>query len=68
MGSVSTSERREPAVVEQLYTEFHSWLLARYTAMCHDSAMAEDLVQETFLRALTHIGDLQDLSSEQRRA
>lgn len=30
--------------------------------------MAEDLVQETFLRALTHTGDLQDLSSEQRRA
>ena len=55
-------------MVEQLYTEFHSRLLARCTAMCHDSAMAEDLVQETFLRALTHIGDLQDLSSEQRRA
>lgn len=48
MGSVSTSERREPAVVEQLYTEFHSRLLARCTAMCHDSAMAEDLVQKPF--------------------
>ena len=40
--------------------------------MCYltllDMREAEDAAQETFLRALTHIGDLQDLSSEQRRA
>ena len=55
-------------MIETLFTEFHSCLLARCTALCRDSATAEDLVQETFLRALTHMGDLQDLSREQRRA
>ena len=55
-------------MIEALYTQFHTYLLARCTALCRDSAEAEDLVQETFLRALTHIGDIQDLSREQCRA
>ncbi len=55
-------------MIEALYTKFHSQLLARCTAMCRDTAMAEDLVQETFLRALTHIGDIQDLNRKQCQA
>lgn len=55
-------------MIEELYTEFHSRLLARCTALCGDGATAEDLVQETFLRALTHMGDIQDLSREQCQA
>ena len=55
-------------MIEELYTEFHSRLLARCTALCGDGAAAEDLVQETFLRALTHMGDIQDLSREQCQA
>lgn len=55
-------------MIEALYTQFHTYLLARCTALCQDSAEAEDLVQETFLRALTHIGNIQDLSREQCRA
>ena len=55
-------------MIEALYTQFHTYLLARCTALCRDSAEAEDLVQETFLRALTHIGNIQDLSREQCRA
>lgn len=55
-------------MIEQLYTEFHTQLLKRCAALCRDGGAAEDLVQETFLRALTHLGDLQDLSREQRRA
>ena len=54
-------------MIEALYTEFHIYLLARCTALCRDGATAEDLVQETFLRALTHMGVLQVLRRAQRR-
>lgn len=55
-------------MIESLYTEFYKELLARCVAMCRDRAAAEDLVQETFLRALTHAEDVEDLSRGQCRA
>lgn len=61
-------EGRNGDLIESLYTDFYDELLARCVAMCHDRGTAEDLVQETFLRALTHVEDVQDLSRGQCRA
>ena len=61
-------EGRNGDLIESLYTDFYDELLARCVAMCHDWGTAEDLVQETFLRALTHVEDVQDLSRGQCRA
>ena len=54
--------------LEELYGKFYKELLAYCTAMTKGGAAAEDLVQETCLRAMTHWGDLQDLSGGQRRS
>ena len=54
--------------LEALYGKFYKELLAYCTAMTKGRAAAEDLVQETYLRAMAHWGDLQDLSGGQRRA
>lgn len=55
-------------MVEELYSEFYDELLRYCTSIAQDHATAEDLLQETWLRALTHLGDLEDLSRGQRRA
>ena len=47
--------------LEELYGKFYKEILA-YCAAMTKSAAAEDLVQETYLRAMTHWGDLEDLS------
>lgn len=54
--------------VQDLYTKFHKELLAYCKAMTKSSASAEDLVQETYLRAFTHWEDVEDLSAGQCRA
>lgn len=54
--------------IEELYGKFYKDILAYCSAMTKDSAAAEDLVQETYMRAMTHWGDLEDLSRGQRRA
>ncbi len=54
--------------METLYREAYPALLARCVAMAGgDRATGEDLCQETFLRALQHMGDLEDLSGGQQR-
>ena len=53
--------------LEELYGKFYKEILA-YCAAMTKSAAAEDLVQETYLRAMTHWGDLEDLSRGQCRA
>ena len=55
-------------MVEELYTDFYEQLLGWCTALVHSRAAAEDLVQETFLRAMGHLGDLEVLGRVQRRA
>lgn len=54
--------------IENLYGQFRSDLLTYCTAMTKSRASAEDLVQETYLRAFTHWDDVEDLSANQCRA
>jgi len=54
--------------VQDLYTKFYKELLAYCAAMTKNRASAEDLVQETYLKAFTHWDDVEDLSTGQRRA
>lgn len=54
--------------LEDLYGKFYKEMLAYCTAMTRSRSPAEDLVQETYLRAFTHWADLADLSKSQRRA
>lgn len=55
-------------MVEELYTQLKSQLAGYCRALTHDRAEAEDLVQETYLRAMLHLEDLRELSGGQRRA
>lgn len=55
-------------MIEDLYQTHRSWLMQWCTAMTGDRATAEDVVQDTFLRAMSHIDTLEDLSPEQTRA
>ena len=54
--------------VQDLYTKFYKELLTYCKAMTKSTASAEDLVQETYLRAFTHWDDVEDLSTSQCRA
>ncbi|MDE7260741.1 MAG: RNA polymerase sigma factor [Oscillospiraceae bacterium] len=54
--------------VQDLYTKFYQELLAYCKAMTKSKSAAEDLVQETFLKAFTHWDSVEDLSTNQRRA
>ena len=55
-------------MAEELYTDFYDQLLGWCTARVRSPAAAEDLVQETFLRAMDHLEDLEPLNRAQRRA
>ena len=56
-------------MVEELYTVFREPLLRYCCAITDgDAAGAEDLVQETFLRALGHLAELENLSRAQQQA
>ena len=54
--------------LEELYGKFYKEIITYCTAMTKNRASAEDLVQETYLRAFTRWEDLEDLSRGQRRA
>ena len=53
-------------MVEELYTTFRKDLLRYCTAMTQ--AGAEDLVQETFLRAMAHLDELEDMGRSRQRS
>lgn len=55
-------------MLEELYAGFYDQLLGWCTARVHSREAAEDLVQETFLRAMGHLEDLEPLRPAQRRA
>lgn len=55
-------------MIEELYTSFYDELLYYCVSLSHDRAAAEDLVQETYMRALSHVEDIQDLSRAQCRS
>ena len=54
--------------VQDLYIKFQKELLTYCKAMTKNKSSAEDLVQETYLRAFTHWEDVEDLSTSQCRA
>lgn len=54
--------------VHELYTTFRQELTAYAVSMTKNRDAAEDLVQETFLRALTHIQELEELGEKPCRA
>ena len=54
--------------IEELYGTFYKEMLSYCTALTHRRSAAEDLVQETYLRAMNHWDDFQDLSRNQSRA
>lgn len=59
---------REGSGLEELYQETQDALLRYCVSLAHDESAAEDLAQETFLRAWTHLDELEDLAPAQRRA
>lgn len=54
--------------MEELYEKHYQELVRVCTSLARDRSAAEDLAQETFLRALTHLGELLDMKPEQKRA
>ena len=54
--------------VHELYMSFHRELTAYAAAMTHDRSSAEDLVQETFLRALSHMDELRPMGQKPCRS
>lgn len=55
-------------MIDELYDTLYQELTGWCTAMTGNKAMAEDLVQEAFLRALLHAGLLEALDAGKRRA
>lgn len=55
-------------MLEQMYTRYHPWLVQWCTAMTGDPHLAEDLAQDTFLRALEHLEQLEQLGENQLRS
>lgn len=60
--------RKEPGMIDELYAACHKELVGWCAAMTRDLPLAEDLVQEAFLRALVHEEVLKVLTFHQRRA
>ena len=55
-------------IIADLYTTEREALLRYAGSLTHDRSRAEDLVQEAFVRAMSHLDLLVDLTRGQRRA
>jgi RNA polymerase sigma-70 factor (ECF subfamily) len=55
-------------MIELLYTKYHSELLKYCISLSHDHVFAEDIVQESFMRALSNADILNELTEPQCRA
>ena len=55
-------------MLTELYTVHRTELLKYCVSLCGSMALAEDLVQEVFIKALSNLGTLEKLSAKQRRA
>ena len=55
-------------MIEELYADHYQELLRYCQALTDAWAAAEDLVQETYLRAMTHLEDIRDLNRRQQRS
>lgn len=54
--------------MEELYEKYYRELLAFGTRMCGSRESAEDLIQETFIKALINAATVENLSPSQQRA
>ena len=54
--------------IDEIYTEFEGRLRGYAITLTKDSFRADDLVQETFIRAMTNLHLLESLAQHQRRA
>ena len=55
-------------MITELYTVYQQELLKYCAMICGNTGDAEDLLQETFMRALANLDVLEDLDEKQRRA
>lgn len=55
-------------MIEALYSVHREPLLRYCIVMCRDMALAEDIVHNTFMRAMAHIGDLMEMNAPQVRS
>ena len=55
-------------MLEQFYRNWREELTGWSCAMVQDPVLAEDLVQEAFVRAMNHLETLESLSETQQRA
>ena len=55
-------------MINELYTEYRSELLKYCCMICGNISDAEDLLQETFMRALSNLDLLEELGEKERRA
>ena len=54
--------------IEKMYDELYNELLSWCFTMCGDKTLAEDCVQEGFVRAMINFKTLLPLQAEQQRA
>ena len=55
-------------MIAELYTVYRAELLKYCCMICGNVSDAEDLLQETFMKALSHLDLLEDLNEPKRRA
>lgn len=55
-------------MVEEMYTVHREPLLKYCIVLCRDIALAEDIVHNTFMRAIAHMDDLMELKTPQIRS
>lgn len=55
-------------MITKLYTVYQTELYKYCYVMCGNSSDAEDLLQETFMKAISNIDLLEDLGDKERRA
>ena len=59
---------KEEAMITELYTVYHAELLKYCCMICGNVSDAEDLLQETFMKALSNLDLLEELGAKERRA
>ena len=62
------AEGKEGAMITELYTVYRTELLKYCCMICGNVSDAEDLLQETFMKALSNLDLLEELGTKERRA